>query len=53
MGSTPILTLLIIHILLPILSQHHTQPIVSACYKDDKLKDHQQLTLNSLVELVC
>ena len=44
MGSTLILTLLIIHILLPILSQHHIQPIVSACNKGDKLKDHQQLT---------
>ena len=44
MGLTPILTLLIIHILLPILSQHHTQPIVSACNKGDKLKDYQQFT---------
>ena len=44
MGSTLILTLLVIHILLPILSQHHIQPIVSACNKGGKLKDHQQLT---------
>ena len=36
--------LLIIHILLPILSQHHIQPIVSACSKGDRLKGHHQLT---------
>ena len=34
-----------IHILLPIFSQHHIQPIVSACNKGDKLKDHEQFTL--------
>ena len=44
MGSTLILALLIIHILLPILSQHNIPPILSACNKGDKLKGHQQLT---------
>ena len=29
---------------LPILSQHHIQPIATACNKDYKLRDHQQLT---------
>ena len=44
MGSTLTVTLLVFHILLPILSEHHIQPIVSECNKGDKLKDHQQLT---------
>ena len=52
--STLILTLLI-HIHLPILSQHHIQPIVSACNKlnqGDKLGDNQQLNFE-FFSIIC
>ena len=44
---------LVIHIHLYILSQHHIQAIVSACNKDSKLSTIHNSFLNFLAESVC